>query len=146
MITTRPDEGIPTMLETSAPACEIKAQERIRRRARDPFPHGAPTEWDNARAARMSKIANRAATISTKPHCVDPTTCEIDYSDDELEFLKAMMKYIATTGRKFPVWSEVLAVVRSIGYSKGETETIASDETVTAVPTGGRRRWSKHNR
>lgn len=49
---------------------------------------------------------------------IDPTTCERDYSGDEVEFMKAMDDYKRKSGRMFPTWSEVLEVVRSLGYTK----------------------------
>jgi hypothetical protein len=49
---------------------------------------------------------------------IDPTTCERDYSDDEIEFMKAMDDYKRKSGRMFPTWSEVLEVVRALGYAK----------------------------
>ena len=44
---------------------------------------------------------------------------------DEVEFMKAMDDYKRKSGRMFPTWSEVLEVVRSLGYVKqlaGEPE------------------------
>jgi hypothetical protein len=49
---------------------------------------------------------------------IDPTTCERDYSEEEVEFMKAMDDYKRRSGRQFPTWSEVLEVLRSIGYRK----------------------------
>src|ERR1700712_5337276 len=49
---------------------------------------------------------------------IDPTTCERDYSLDEVEFMKAMDDYKRKSGRMFPTWSEVLEVVRGLGYAK----------------------------
>ena len=49
---------------------------------------------------------------------VDPTTCERDYTADEIEFMKAMDDYKRRSGRQFPTWSEVLEVLRSLGYRK----------------------------
>jgi len=49
---------------------------------------------------------------------IDPTTCERDYSDDEIAFMQAMDEYKRKNGRMFPTCSEILEVVRSIGYSK----------------------------
>jgi hypothetical protein len=51
---------------------------------------------------------------------VDPTTCERDYTDDEIEFMKAMDMYKRANRRPFPTWSEVLEVLRSLGYRKVE--------------------------
>ena len=49
---------------------------------------------------------------------IDPTTCERDYTDVEIEFMTAMDRYRRESGRPFPTWSEVLEVVRSLGYQK----------------------------
>lgn len=49
---------------------------------------------------------------------IDPTTCERDYSDPEIEFMRAMDHYKRMSGRMFPTWSEVLEVVHSLGYRK----------------------------
>jgi hypothetical protein len=47
---------------------------------------------------------------------IDPTTCERDYTDHEVEFMNALDDYKRTSGRMFPTCSEVLEVVRSLGY------------------------------
>lgn len=49
---------------------------------------------------------------------IDPTTCERDYTADEVEFMKAMDDYKRRSGRAFPTWSEVLEVVRELGYHR----------------------------
>jgi len=49
---------------------------------------------------------------------IDPTTCERDYSEQEIDFMKAMDDYKRRSGRQFPTWSEVLEVLHSMGYRK----------------------------
>jgi hypothetical protein len=49
---------------------------------------------------------------------VDPTTCERDYTDDEIDFMKAMDQYKRDNRRPFPTWSEVLEVLRALGYRR----------------------------
>ena len=49
---------------------------------------------------------------------IDPTTCERDYNNDEIEFMKAMDQYKRDNRRPFPTWSEVLEVLRAMGYRK----------------------------
>ena len=49
---------------------------------------------------------------------IDPTTCERDYSDNEIEFMRSMDDYKRKSGRPFPTWSEVLEVLMSLGYRK----------------------------
>ncbi len=47
---------------------------------------------------------------------IDPTTCERDYNQDEIDFMRAMDDYKHNSGRMFPTCSEVLEVIRSMGY------------------------------
>ena len=54
---------------------------------------------------------------------IDPTTCERDYNNDEIEFMKAMDQYKRANRRPFPTRSEVLEVLRSLGYRKTEEPT-----------------------
>ena len=49
---------------------------------------------------------------------IDPTTCERDYSDEEILFMKAMDQYKRDNRRPFPTWSEVLEVLHALGYRK----------------------------
>jgi hypothetical protein len=49
---------------------------------------------------------------------IDPTTCERDYTNDEIEFMRAMDEYKRKAGRQFPTWSEVLEVIKSMGYKR----------------------------
>ncbi len=39
-------------------------------------------------------------------------------TEDEREFQVAMDQYKRRSGRQFPTWSEILEVLRSIGYAK----------------------------
>ena len=47
---------------------------------------------------------------------IDPTTCERDYSGDEIEFMRALDEYKRASGRMFPTCSEILEVIRDLGY------------------------------
>jgi hypothetical protein len=49
---------------------------------------------------------------------IDPTTCERDYTDQEVEFMNALDDYKRKSGRMFPTCSEVLEVINSLGYVK----------------------------
>ena len=55
---------------------------------------------------------------------IDPTTCDRDYNDQEIEFMRAMDDYKRAAGRMFPTCSEVLEVVRSLGYFQLNDEQI----------------------
>ncbi len=56
---------------------------------------------------------------------IDPTTCERDYTDAEIEFMNALDEYKRKSGRMFPTCSEVLEVLLSLGYAKIETAEAA---------------------
>jgi hypothetical protein len=49
---------------------------------------------------------------------IDPTTCERDYTELEVEFMNALDDYKRKSGRMFPTCSEVLEVIHSLGYVK----------------------------
>ncbi len=57
---------------------------------------------------------------------IDPTTCERDYTDDEIEFMQALDAYKRTSGRMFPTCSEILEVIRDMGYVRTMPEAAAS--------------------
>ncbi len=73
-------------------------------------------------------VERRAGTerrnLGERRRQVDPTTCEKDYSDEEIIFMKAMDQYKRANRRPFPTWSEVLEVLRALGYRRVEAATI----------------------
>jgi hypothetical protein len=66
---------------------------------------------------------------------IDPTTCERDYSEEEIAFMKAMDQYKRDNRRPFPTWSEVLEVLRALGYRK-----VAEPTTMPGIQPGQPRR------
>ena len=65
---------------------------------------------------------------------IDPTTCERDYSNPEIEFMRAMDDYKRDAGRMFPTCSEVLEVIRSLGYyqlTEEQAEMLGLEEEVS---------------
>ena len=71
---------------------------------------------------RKANSAEKRRT-SERRRQIDPTTCERDYTDEEIAFMKAMDQYKRDNRRPFPTWSEVLEVLRSLGYRKTEAQT-----------------------
>lgn len=49
---------------------------------------------------------------------IDPTTCERDYTPEEIEFMRAMDEYKRDSGRMFPTCSEILEVLKKMGYER----------------------------
>jgi hypothetical protein len=65
---------------------------------------------------------------------IDPTTCERDYSDDEIQFMHALDAYKRTSGRMFPTCSEILEVIRALGYVKTEVPATPVENATEASP------------
>lgn len=83
------------------------------RRQSRPTSAGAPaahTGSELRQTDRRTKVERRRQ--------IDPTTCERDYSEEQVEFMKAMDLYKRRSGRQFPTWSEVLEVLQNLGYRK----------------------------
>lgn len=59
---------------------------------------------------------------------IDPTTCERDYNNEEMEFMQAIETYKRDFRRPFPTWSEILEVVKAMGYRRVSepTEIVAN--------------------
>ncbi|HEY1377142.1 MAG TPA: hypothetical protein VGF55_10135 [Gemmataceae bacterium] len=69
---------------------------------------------------------------------VDPTTCERDYNDEEIIFMKSMDQYKRDNRRPFPTWSEVLEVLRALGYRKvAEPTALPGNTRPIDVPPKG---------
>lgn len=49
---------------------------------------------------------------------IDPTTCEREYNEQEIEFMHALDEYKRISGRMFPTCSEILEVFLGLGYRK----------------------------
>ena len=89
------------------------------------------------RGDRRQNQATKAGPAEVKPRQperrkvqrrrqIDPTTCERDYTHEEIEFMHALDAYKRASGRMFPTCSEILEVVRSLGYSKQTNESAES--------------------
>ncbi len=81
---------------------------------------GQGSEWINRKATEQATRAANARQLSGRRRFVDPTTCEREYSEAEMEFMMAMNEYKRRSGRMFPTWSEVLEVLQGLGYEKVE--------------------------
>lgn len=64
---------------------------------------------------------------------IDPTTCERDYSNEEIEFMRAMDEYKRASGRMFPTCSEILEVFRGLGYMRPNPQSENGDEVRSLV-------------
>ncbi len=69
-------------------------------------------------------LLNQPQKKANRRRHIDPTTCERDYRQDEIDFMRAMDDYKRASGRMFPTCSEVLEVVRGMGYVRLNAEQI----------------------
>ena len=110
----RIEKGANVMTNQLAVESELLASRRDqdRRESRDRRTDDAVNEFDGTERRRTSrrKVERRRQ--------IDPTTCERDYTDDEIEFMKEMDDYKRRSGRQFPTWSEVLEVLGCMGYRR----------------------------
>lgn len=75
-------------------------------------------DWTDRKATAQAHRAASARNSSQRRRFIDPTTCEREYTLAEREFMQAMQDYKQRSGRMFPTWSEVLEVLRELGYEK----------------------------
>ncbi len=71
----------------------------------------------SARAA--ARDPTDALLVGGKGH---PTTSDIEYDKDDLEFQNAIQDWKRRNNRQFPTWREVLCVVKTLGYSKESSD------------------------
>jgi hypothetical protein len=64
---------------------------------------------------------------SARRRHIDPTTCERDYSTEEIEFMRALEAYKRSSGRAFPTCSEILEVIRGLGYRRVDEDSSPCD-------------------
>jgi len=131
----RSAKPISTPASTStAPREELHPMDRRSsgdRRAIDRRQHSVPVAAER-RTGQRRKVPRRRQ--------IDPTTCERDYSDDEIEFMNALDDYKRSSGRMFPTCSEILEVVRKLGYQKSKSPeavaTLVAVEVSDSIPVG----------
>lgn len=97
------------------------------------------TKKSEVEAKATAPVVERRKTKRRRQ--IDPTTCEREYNNMEIEFMQAMDEYKRASGRMFPTCSEILEVLMKIGYRKvadaqtiydpNENTTSASDELET---------------
>lgn len=63
-----------------------------------------------------SPVHRGPAVRAPRRRHIDPTTCEREYLPEEIEFMQAVEAYKRRSGRMFPTCSELLEVVRELGY------------------------------
>lgn len=88
-----------------------------RRKGEDRRKVNIPVAVERRKLERREKVSRRRQ--------IDPTTCERDYTPEEVEFMTALADYKRASGRMFPTCSEILEVVRKLGYEKRQSASLS---------------------
>lgn len=99
---------------------EIRRKEERRKES-------GPVAVERRQGERREKVQRRRQ--------IDPTTCEREYNDDEILFMQALEAYKRSSGRMFPTCSEILEVIRDLGYVRvSPTEAAATSAAAESQP------------
>jgi hypothetical protein len=96
------------------------------RRGEDRRKQNTPVPVERRLGPRREKVQRRRQ--------IDPTTCERDYNDEEILFMQALDAYKRASGRMFPTCSEILEVIRSLGYVRVPQADAALPPAIEAEP------------
>lgn len=118
--------------ESAEPVLVLDRRGQGRRKSADRRQQSVPVAVER-RTTERRKVQRRRQ--------IDPTTCERDYTETEIEFMSAMDAYKRSSGRMFPTCSEILEVLRGLGYEKQakpvETAEAAPVATEPTPPSAG---------
>ncbi len=96
------------MPKNPATSVELNRRSQPDRRVEDRRKQDAIVAVERRQGERRAKVQRRRQ--------IDPTTCEREYSPEEIEFMHALDAYKHKSGRMFPTCSEILEVIRELGY------------------------------
>lgn len=93
-----------------------------------------------AAAKAKKKPAPRAPRRPKKPTKRSaPAPVDLEVDPDVLEFIAAVDSYRRTYQRPFPGWSEVLEIVRRLGYRKSAPANAPAAQSQSSTPPNTRR-------
>jgi hypothetical protein len=122
------EDSTKTAPESGDDAVELERRSKgDRRQTPDRRKKDVPVAVERRKVERRAKVNRRRQ--------IDPTTCERDYSPEEIEFMNAMDDYKRASGRMFPTCSEVLEVIRKLGYEKRVPEEAVEPGGQQTEPT-----------
>lgn len=102
--------GAPTRGKRAVVTTIDRRRQTERRKANEQREKDRPVVQERRALARREAVNRRRQ--------IDPTTCERDYTTEEIAFMNALDDYKRRSGRMFPTCSEVLEVIKDLGYVK----------------------------
>ncbi len=88
-----------------------------RKQKHEPVRKGKPVRPAKSRRAAAAPARKPRPPARREPERSSPALAEVDA--EVLEFIAAIDRFKQQHGRPFPSWSEVLVVVRELGYRRG---------------------------
>jgi hypothetical protein len=110
-----------------------KAHVEIDRRGKSDRRAKEERRKDNQPIAVERRLGERRVKVQRRRQ-IDPTTCERDYNNDEIEFMQALDAYKRASGRMFPTCSEILEVIRNLGYVRVTPAPVAATPASSDLP------------
>ncbi len=118
------------MAKSKSNAAVVDRRKNEGRRSDDRRKDNVPVAVERREGERREKVIRRRQ--------IDPTTCEREYTDEEVLFMQALDEYKRKNGRMFPTCSEILEVIRELGYVKvaggavSKTTDVGGNDTLGA--------------
>ena len=124
--TTKTPENAESVIEENGEFVVTVDRRRVpdRRSGMDRRQENIPVAVERRQLDRRAKVPRRRQ--------IDPTTCERDYTPEEIEFMIALDEYKRSSGRMFPTCSEILEVIKKLGYEKRPQPMVPSSEPGTS--------------
>jgi hypothetical protein len=95
------------------------AQRKFDAPSQDTVATGEVAAWARPRATRKrAQPVAQTRSVGDRPRSPDTSACQGNYLGAEIELMRAMAAYKESSGRMFPTWSEVLEVIKGLGYRK----------------------------
>jgi hypothetical protein len=123
---------VPQIRKYGSQAVPKNTEVEVNRRSKSERREGERRK-DNKPVAAERRLGPRREKVQRRRQ-IDPTTCEREYSAEEIEFMHALDAYKHSSGRMFPTCSEILEVIRGLGYVRISTQATAAEVPATDSP------------
>ena len=115
---------VPRKSKKQTPTWSTSAAKRKRGRPKKVVAPEALVPFERHKVAPAENIERQDSTIKLaaakrKSLRTNPATSDRCYTADEMEFMNALAEFKRASGRMFPTCSEILGVLRNLGYEKG---------------------------
>ena len=82
-----------------------------------------PSEISRITADADCEKRHKITELKHNAQRTSPVTSDRCYSADEVEFMNALSEFKRSSGRTFPTCSEILGILRGLGYEKAQEQS-----------------------